>query len=56
MIRVQHPESMRGATPEHAPCPECFEEQPAVVGEDLDVWDAWSVLGDVGGREPISEP
>lgn len=54
-----------GPTQAVALCPECFEAfaiarrdhpstpgalPPAPVDGDLDMWDAWSVLGDVGGR------
>lgn len=41
-----------GPTPTPAParCPECVDALAVSVCDDLDLWDAWSLLGDVGGR------
>jgi hypothetical protein len=42
-------ERLSGATLGNQPTGTDAPPAPS-VGDDLDMWDAWSVLGDVGGR------
>ena len=47
-----------GPTPAPVLCAECLEAfavaSATVVADDLDLWDAWSLLGDVGCRPAVS--